>query len=119
VLSSSAHARAAYGQSIEYSLTSLIQFLQRSDDKNLVVIALGDHQPATIVSGDNAGHDVPVTVFARDPRVIDEMSSWGWQDGMLPAPNAPVWRMDALRNRIFSTFGQPSARVVRAHGSGP
>ena len=28
------------------------------------------------------------------------MSSWGWQDGMLPRPNAPVWRMDTLRNRL-------------------
>lgn len=117
VLASSERARAAYGQSIQYTLTALIQFLQRSDDKNLVVLAVGDHQPATIVSGDNAGHDVPVMLFARDQRVIDATSSWGWQDGLLPSPAAPVWPMDTLRNRLLSTFGPQSARVVHAGGS--
>ena len=29
------------------------------------MIMLGDHQPATIVSGHDPGHDVPVTVIAR------------------------------------------------------
>ena len=116
VLASSDRARAAYAESIEYTLTALIQFLERSDDKNLVVIALGDHQPATLVSGDNAGHDVPVTLFARDPRIIEESSSWGWQAGMLPSPDAPVWPMDALRNRLFTTFGQQSVRIVHAAG---
>jgi hypothetical protein len=100
-------------------MTALIQFLERSHDKNLVVIALGDHQPATLVTGANASHDVPVTLFARDPRIIDEMSSWGWQDGMLPGPAAPVWPMDALRNRLFSTFGRQSAVAIHASGSGP
>jgi hypothetical protein len=119
VLANSDRARAAYGRSIEYTLTALIQFLQRSDDPNLVVIALGDHQPATIVTGDNAGHDVPVTLFARDPRIIEDVSSWGWQDGMLPSPTAPVWRMDTLRNRLFATFGQQSTRVVHADRSHP
>jgi ATP-binding cassette subfamily B protein len=44
--------QAAYGQSIQYSLGAMFSFLQNYDDPNLVVIALGDHQPATIVSGE-------------------------------------------------------------------
>ena len=31
---------------------------------------LGDHQPSTIVSGFGGNRDVPVTVIARDPRVV-------------------------------------------------
>ena len=118
VLHSSKRARAAYAQSIEYSLTALISFLQRSDDKNLVVIALGDHQPAPIVSGYTATHNVPVTIFARDQGVIDRIASWGWQDGMLPGADAPVWRMDAFRNRFLTTFGPRSAPALHAGGSG-
>ena len=58
--------RAAYGQSIEYSLRSLVSFVEHYGDDNLVLVLLGDHQPATIVSGQDADHDVPITVVARD-----------------------------------------------------
>src|SRR5207248_10551575 len=43
--------RTAYGQSIQYSLTALITFVQTFHDNNLVLVLLGDHQPATVVSG--------------------------------------------------------------------
>ena len=119
VWSSSATARAAYAQSIEYTLRALISDLRRSQDKNLVVIALGDHQPATIVTGYHASHDVPVTIFARDPGVIDRISSWGWQDGMLPGPGAPVWQMDSFRDRFLSAYGPNRAPVVQARASTP
>ena len=63
--------RAAYGQSIEYSLNSLISFVQTYPDPNLVVVMLGDHQPHTYVTGPHPGHDVPITVIAHDPKVLD------------------------------------------------
>ena len=69
----------------------------------------GDHQPAAIVSGRGANHTVPVTVIAHDPKVLDQISSWRWQDGMRPAPDAPLWPMDAFRDRFLTAFGpQPS-----------
>ena len=119
VLSSSKLARAAYAQSVEYTLNALISFLARSNDKNLVVIALGDHQPSPLVSGYDATHNVPVMVFARDEGVIARMSGWGWQSGLLPDPSAPVWRMDAFRDRFLRTFGTPIPQSVGASGSGP
>jgi phosphatidylglycerophosphate synthase len=103
-------ARKAYGQSIEYSMRSLFAFVQQSPDKNLVLVVLGDHQPATTVTGNGATHDVPVSVIAHDPKVMDQISGWGWQDGMLPSPNAPVWPMDAFRDRFLTAFGSSPAR---------
>jgi hypothetical protein len=100
--------RAVYGQSIQYSLTSLISFVQTSHDDNLVMVVYGDHQPATIVSGNEANHDVPITIIAHDPKVLDQIASWGWQDGMLPNPQAPVWAMDAFRDRFLSAYAAPS-----------
>jgi hypothetical protein len=47
-------ARAAYGRSIEYSLSTLFSFVQRYGDNDLVLVVLGDHQPATLVSGHDA-----------------------------------------------------------------
>jgi hypothetical protein len=66
---------------------------------------LGDHQPAAVVSGPDASHDVPVTVVARDPAVLQRLAPWRWDAGLLPTPDAPVWRMDAFRDRFLETFG--------------
>ena len=98
-------ARAAYGRSIEYSLSTLFSFVQRYGDDDLVLVVLGDHQPATLVTGQGASHDVPISVIAHDPKVIDQIAGWGWQDGMLPSPQAPVWPMDAFRDRFLTAFG--------------
>jgi hypothetical protein len=97
--------RAAYGQSIEYSMNALFSFVQNSHDNNLVLVVLGDHQPAAIVSGDHASRDVPISIIAHDPAVLKRISGWGWQDGMRPHPNAPVWPMDAFRNRFLTAYG--------------
>ncbi|MGB8381859.1 MAG: CDP-alcohol phosphatidyltransferase, partial [Dermatophilaceae bacterium] len=97
--------RTAYGQSIEYTLSTLISFVETYLDHNLVLVILGDHQPATIVSGPNASHDVPITIIAHDPSVMDRISGWGWQDGMTPGSEAPVWPMDAFRHRFLTAFG--------------
>jgi hypothetical protein len=102
--------RAAYGQSIQYSLSALISFVQTSGNKNLVLVLLGDHQPATIVSGARPDHDVPITIIAHDSKVMDRISSWGWQDGMLPSPHAPVWPMDAFRDRFLTAYGPQPVR---------
>lgn len=100
--------RAAYAKSIEYSLSTLISFVLSCHDSNdLVLVVLGDHQPATVVSGPGASHDVPITVIARDPAVMSRISGWGWQDGLRPHPDAPVWRMDAFRDRFLTAFGPP------------
>ncbi|HEY3924489.1 MAG TPA: sulfatase-like hydrolase/transferase [Acidothermaceae bacterium] len=102
----SAHAvQANYGQSVQYSMTALISWLQTVNDKNLVVIALGDHQPATIVSGSTPTHDVPISIISQDPKVMDRISAWDWQDGLLPSPQAPVWSMDTFRGRFLTSYG--------------
>jgi hypothetical protein len=70
-----------------------------------VLVFLGDHQPAPIITGDVASRDVPVTIVAKDPAVLDRIAGWGWTDGLRPAPTAPVWRMDAFRDRFLTAFG--------------
>ena len=96
--------QAAYGAAIEYSLNALVSFVQHHGTDRTVLVVLGDHQPATIVSGQGADHDVPVSVIARDPRVLERIESWGWQPGLHPSPDAPVWRMDGFRSRFLDAF---------------
>jgi phosphatidylglycerophosphate synthase len=96
--------RAAYSRSIEYSLSTLISFVQHYGNKNLVLAVVGDEQPLPIVSGETANHDVPISIVAHDPKVLKQIGSWGWGPGLRPRANAPVWPMSAFRNRFLSAF---------------
>ena len=101
--------QAAYGTSIVYSLNTLTSFVQHYGNKNLVMIVLGDHQPLPIVSGTNSNHDVPISIIAHDPKVLKQIGSWGWNAGLKPSPNAPVWPMNAFRNKFLTAFDSHSA----------
>jgi hypothetical protein len=98
--------RAAYATSINYSIDALVSFVETYGDDDLVLVVLGDHQPSTTVSGQAPSHDVPVTVIAHDPAVIDRISGWAWQPGLRPASDAPVWPMDAFRDRFLTAYGR-------------
>ena len=104
-LNGSAVIQAAFGQSMQYTLNALFSFLERYRDPNLVVIALGDEQPWTIVSGDDPGHEVPVSIIARDPAVFRRIAQWDWSNGLRPSPRAPVWPESAFRDRFLTAFG--------------
>jgi hypothetical protein len=86
-------------------LSSLISYVEQYGDDNLVLVLLGDHQPAPIVAGDGASHNVPITIIAHDHAVLDRIDGWGWQDGLRPAADSPVWPMNTFRDRFLSAFG--------------
>lgn len=98
-------ARRRYAATIAYSLRTLISYLETFGDDRLVLVFLGDHQPAPLVTGEGASRDVPITIVARDPAVLDRIAGWGWTAGIQPDPQAPVWRMDAFRDRFLTAYG--------------
>ncbi|KUL42302.1 sulfatase-like hydrolase/transferase [Actinoplanes awajinensis] len=100
-----ARIRTEYARSIAYSVDSLIGWAAKYGDDNLVMVFLGDHQPASVVVGQTASHDVPITIVAKDPKVFDRIASWGWTSSVKPAADAPVWRMDTFRDRFLTAFG--------------
>ncbi len=100
-----ATASRLYGESIEYTWRTLVSWLVNYPDPDRVLIVAGDHQPHSFVSGDDPGHDVPATVIAQDPAVMRAIADWDWQRGLHPEPDAPVWPMDAIRDRLFTSFG--------------
>ena len=108
--------RADYRRSVEYSLDALISYIQTYGNDNLVVVFLGDHQPSPVVTGQGASRDVPITIVARDKAVLDRIADWGWQAGLKPGPDAPVWRMDAFRDRFLTAYGpQAQAQPLGRH----
>ncbi|HJR88903.1 MAG TPA: CDP-alcohol phosphatidyltransferase family protein, partial [Aeromicrobium sp.] len=99
-------AARLYGESVEYTWRAILSFLTTYPDRDRVLIVAGDHQPHAFVGGVGANRDAPVTIIARDPDVIRRIDDWGWQPGLRPKPDAPVWRMDAFRNRFFTAYGE-------------
>ncbi|WP_432837339.1 sulfatase [Dactylosporangium sp. CA-092794] len=96
--------RTAYRNATVYSLSSLISYIETYGDDNLVVVFLGDHQPSPVIVGDTKNRDVPITIVAHDPKVLDRISGWGWESGLRPDGGAPVWRMDAFRDKFLTAF---------------
>ncbi|MER6082161.1 sulfatase [Streptomyces sp. NPDC001833] len=103
--------RTEYRESIEYSLRSLFGFMRRHAHRNTVLVFLGDHQPRPEVVAGSPRRDVPVTIVAHDPAVLDRVAGWGWTPGLKPAGDAPIWAMDRFRDRFLTAFGpqHPSA----------
>jgi hypothetical protein len=97
--------RADYANAISYSLTSLVSYVETYGNDDMVLVFLGDHQPTTVVTGSGASREVPITILAKDQAVLDRVAGWGWQDGLKPAADGPVWRMDAFRDRFLTAFG--------------
>lgn len=108
VWKSAKSVRTEYRKAIQYSLDSLTQWMQRYGDENTVLVFLGDHQPVPTVTGGSTSRDVPITIVARDPKVLDRVAGWGWTDGLKPADNAPEWAMNQFRDRFLKAFGPQS-----------
>ena len=98
--------RGDYLTSLEYALRSATGWVadRPEDDRDLVVLMLGDHEPGATVSGPGAGSDVPVSVITRDTDVLDRIDDWGWTPGLLPPPDAPPWLMAEFRDRFLAAF---------------
>ncbi|WP_051858171.1 LTA synthase family protein [Streptomyces cellulosae] len=98
--------RTEYRRAVQYSLDSLTEWVQRYGDKNTVLVFLGDHQPVPTVTKGDTSKDVPITIVAHDPKVLDRISDWGWTDGLKPAKNAPEWGMDTFRDRFMTAYAK-------------
>jgi len=100
--------RADYARSMAYSLDCVISYVTRQADEDLVLIMIGDHQPAPVVTGPDTNRDVPITIITGDQSVLARTDGWQWTPGLRPAPDAPVWRMDAFRDRFLSAYSHDS-----------
>ncbi|RIY02014.1 sulfatase [Aureimonas flava] len=91
--------RFNYGLSIDYALEALGSFVARFA-RDAVVVVVGDHQPAELVTGPGASRDVPFHVLSADPAVLRRLEGWDLATGMVPAPGGTSLPMDAFRERF-------------------
>jgi hypothetical protein len=95
--------RHQYITSIDYTLETLGSYMARYG-KNTLFILLGDHQPASIVTGEGASRDVPMHIVSGNPELLKRLDSWHWQAGMVPLKDTPVYRMDEFRKKFVESF---------------
>jgi hypothetical protein len=107
--------KSQYRDSVVYVLDTLVSYIENFGDNNLVLLVMGDHQPMPLIAEGASVPDVMVHIISADPDVMQAAASWQWTPGMLPAEDAPVWRMDTVRNRLIETFspGMPAHQDAR------
>lgn len=96
--------RDQYGQSMAYSLRSVLDYAARIMGDHTLMVVLGDHQPAPIVTGPGTPRDVPVHVFSRDADLVARFRDWGFVDGLNPPATGPVAPMSTFRDAFARSF---------------
>lgn len=94
----------SYEGALAYSLQTLSGYLRTRPRDDLIMIILGDHQPAAMISGEDAAWDVPVHVIASKPELLGALERCGFAPGLVPAPVA-LGRMHQLGPALLSAFG--------------
>ena len=98
----------SYAEALNYDHKVLGGYLRHRADRDMVIVLIGDHQPAAFVSGEGAPWDVPVHVIASRPAVLEGLKARGFRDGLSPSRPATT-TMDGLLQTLLGAFSAPSA----------
>lgn len=95
--------RDRYESAVLYSLATLREHILSTEPEGLILI-MGDHQPP-LVAPEHAGFEVPVHLISRDPTLLAEALSGGFQKGMFPAADdANAYRHAGLFSLLVRTL---------------
>ncbi|MBK1723143.1 hypothetical protein [Thiocystis violacea] len=94
---------ASYVEAVGYAFEVLAGFLEHHPKDNLVLIILGDHQPASSVSGENATWDVPIHVIASQASLLQRLRAAGFVPGLVPETSV-IGKMSELAPVLLKAF---------------
>jgi hypothetical protein len=100
----------SYVHAVSYTLETLGGYLRRHSTRDLVLVVVGDHQPAAVVSGEGASWDVPVHVVSSRPGVLAALTARGFQAGVTPVRQA-IGPMHGLLPTLLASFGAVAPRA--------
>ncbi len=95
--------RSQYIQTIDYSLATLGDFMARQG-RGTVYIILGDHQPASIITGPAASRAVPVHIVTDDMQLLNRFQREGFTASMTPMNATREWPMNELRELLIDAL---------------
>jgi hypothetical protein len=96
--------REHYAMSVEYAVHAMASYAERYVDDRTILIVLGDHQPAPLVTGDDAPWEVPVHVISADADVLAPFLDWGFVEGAWPNVEGEVLGMDYFRSWFVEAY---------------
>ena len=106
-----------YAESFAYTLRYLSGYLRAHPHADIVLVLLGDHQPAASVTGPDARWDVPVHVITSRGDIIAALLDAGFVSGVELAPHQrAVGSMRDLTGLLLRAFD--AAGATPAYGSG-
>jgi len=77
--------RSRYPGSVAYSLEAVFSWAARDLPEDALLVVLGDHQPATLITGHEAGADVPVHMVSSDASLLSGLADRpGMVNGFFP-----------------------------------
>jgi len=97
--------RDHFGRSVEYSVRVSLDFAARFMDDNTLMILMGDHQPATLITGHQASSSAPVHIIAANDSLLEPFRRRGFRDGLTPGKVSTAPKMDQLRGWLHDDFG--------------
>ncbi|MCW8868923.1 MAG: sulfatase, partial [Marinobacter sp.] len=101
--------REHYGQAIAYALEVAGGFAAHYLRQDALMIILGDHQPAPLITGEDASRDVVVHVISANPSLVEPFLSGelpGFQPGIRPDPETAGATMSRFRPFLHRHFGE-------------
>ncbi len=99
--------REHFALAVDYALNVVTGYAERYVDDRTLLIVLGDHQPAPLVTGAGASRAVPVHVLSGDAALIAPFLDRGYAPGAWPDPTRPPARMDTFRDWFVRAFSAP------------
>jgi hypothetical protein len=97
------HLGESYEGSVQYFFDIFASYLKAHPKARFTAILLGDHQPASSVSGEGASWDVPVHVISSRPEILQALRADGFQSGLNPTGPA-LGRMNQLTQWLLAAF---------------
>lgn len=97
---------AAYTRSIDYTLATLQSHARRYGNAGTLTLLIGDHEPASRISGTQDERAVPIHVVSGDSELLEPFLDWGFTPGMLPGPTTAEHPMDAFRSFFAHAFSR-------------
>ncbi|MCE2542927.1 MAG: sulfatase [Acidobacteria bacterium] len=110
--------REHFALSVDYAVHAATGYAERYVDDRTLLIVLGDHQPAPLITGEDATRAVPVHVISGDPALVRPFLGWGFSAGARPDRSRPAAGMDAFRDWFVGAFSAADRDKAKRNEAG-
>jgi hypothetical protein len=89
---------------VDYAINAMVGFAEQYMKERDLLIVLGDHQAAPLITGEGASKAVPVHVISRDKSLLEPFLQWGFTPGAIPEITTDAPRMDSFRGMFLEAY---------------